>query len=209
MLSIFAMCCVLFFIGSSFGAAPAATIMPRYLVPLYTATPIIVHGLAGLWTEMRHRARFALGVCALIVVFIASISAPTLPPASPTAVAGAAPSPPPIDGLIRSLEAHKVRVVYTSYWLAYRITYESGEQVLGIPVKAALQLGQVRIPQDLEVAAHLSGNELAWVFDAGGGDEQAFRHVLRRRHVQAARLRWTTLAIYTSLSRALRAPVQL
>jgi hypothetical protein len=209
MLIIFAICCILFFVGSNFGAAPSSTIMPRYLVPLYTVMPVVVRGLAGPWTLLGQRAGLALGVCALIVACMASSTTPTLPSSSPTAVAGAAPSPPPIDGLLRLLAVHKVHVVYASYWLAYRVTYESSARMLGIPIRATLRLGQVRMPQDLKVAASFPSSALAWVFDQGSGDDRAFRQVLGRQHIQAARLRWTTLDIYVGLTRPVRAPVQL
>jgi hypothetical protein len=123
------------------------------------------------------------------------------------AVAGSALDAPPIDGLTKLLEARRVRIVYTSYWLAYRISFDTGERVLGIPVNGGLQLGQVRIPEYLDVAKRLRPEQVAWIFDARSGDEHAFRELLRRRNIGAVRTTWDTLIVYSGLTYPLLAPL--
>lgn len=148
-----------------------------------------------------------MAIGALIVLNVIAPGMASLPPAPATAVAGTMPDPPAIDGLVRLLEARGIRAAYASYWLAYRLTYESGGRVRGIPVRAASQLGFVRIPNDLAFAARLPAHALAWIFDSGSADERAFRLLLQRRLVRASSRRWATLTVYSGLSHPLRAPV--
>ena len=201
MLALFVLSCLLFFIGSSFGAARAATLMPRYLIPLYTAAPLVIDCFVPTGAGSRHwlLATGAVGVLLASGLLVATTT--SLPRASTTAVAGAALSPPPIDGLEKLLESRHVRVAYTGYWLANRLSFETHEQVLGLPILAVGQLGMVRIPAYLTIAASLPAQRLAWILTAGSHDDQVFRRLLRAEHITAARLPWEELVVYTGISR--------
>jgi len=201
MLALFVICCLLFFIGSSFGAARAATLMPRYLIPLYTAAPLVLDCFVPKGSGHRRRLLGAGAVVLLAACGIAVAATTALPRTSPTAVAGAALSPPPIDGLSELLESHRVRVAYTGYWLANRISFETHEHVLGLPIKAVGQLGMIRVPAYLTLATHVPAERLAWIFTVGSHDDRVFRRLLQTKHIAAARLTWEELVVYTGLSR--------
>jgi hypothetical protein len=200
-LALFVLSCLLFFVGTGFAAARAATLMPRYLTPLYTATPLVFDSLMPSRSNRRAWMPASLAVGLLLLFSVLTTVTASLPRASVTAVAGAALSPPPIDGLTHLLEAHQVHVAYASYWLANRISFETDERVLGVPVRAGRQLNQVRMPGYLVVAARLPADRIAWIFTAGTRDERAFGEQLRHRHIDATRLRWDELVIYTGFSR--------
>jgi hypothetical protein len=201
MLALFVLSCLLFFVGSNFGAARASTLMPRYLIPLYTAVPLVLDCFVPSGSGIRRRvlAAGAVGVLTACGILVATTT--SLPRASPTAVAGAALSPPPIDGLTKLLEAQRVQVAYTGYWLANRISFETDERVLGLPIKAVGQLGMIRVPAYLAVAARTPAKRLAWIFAAGSHDDRVFRRLLQIEHLTATRLRWEELVVYTGLSR--------
>ncbi|HVC81457.1 MAG TPA: glycosyltransferase family 39 protein [Chloroflexota bacterium] len=200
MLALFVLCCLLFFIGSSFGAARAATLMPRYLIPLYTAAPLVLDCFVPSGSGRRRRllAAGAVGTLAACGILVATTA--VLPRTSTTAVAGAALSPPPINGLTELLEAQRVRVAYTGYWLANRISFETRERVLGLPIKAVGQLGMIRMPAYLTLAARVPAERLAWIFASGSHDDQVFRHRLQAEHLTAALFPWEELVVYTDLS---------
>ncbi|MGH2408977.1 MAG: hypothetical protein ACRDGS_01285, partial [Chloroflexota bacterium] len=193
--------CLLFFVGSNFGAARAATLMPRYLIPLYTAAPLVLDCFVPRDSSARRRWLAAGAVGILTVSGILITTTTSLPRVSPTTVAGAALSPPQISGLTKLLESQRVRVAYTGYWLANRISFETDERVLGLPIKAVGQLGMIRVPAYLAVAAHAPAARLAWIFTAGSHDDRVFRRLLQGEHLTAARLRWEELVVYTGLAR--------
>lgn len=97
--------------------------------------------------------------------------------------------------LLRTLEANGVRHVWATYWIAYRITFESGERivaaepgsnrfgvragrVVGIGQEAARPAGNGRYaPYQLEVAR---SRDAAYVVTAAGNLEPVVRPALRR-----------------------------
>jgi hypothetical protein len=192
-LALFAVSCLLFFLLSHFGAMYTATRTPRYLLPLYTITPLVLDCLIP-------RRPGRLGT------WIAVLATGTLVTASLTITLATAPRGP-IAGLTRLLEAHHARVAYANdYWIVYRISFETHERVLAVGVGDNLRLGLVRTPSDLDMAARTPANRLAWIFFAGRpAGERNFRLLLQREHIRASRLRWADRTIYDSLSRPVRA----
>jgi hypothetical protein len=180
---------------SGFGAVPWATRLPRYLIPLYTATPLVLacfipHRPA--WTD-RWIAAVAVGALTLVGMLTTLSIEPR----------------PSIDAISGLLEARGVRVAYADYWLAGRIAFDTHERVVGIAVDDALGLGENRVPQYIDDAARTPARELAWAFQAGSMGEQRFRVLLHLRHTRASRVAAGGLDIYTALSRPLRAPAEL
>jgi len=193
-LALFALSCLLFFVLSRFGAEESSTSLPRYLLPLYTATPLIVDMLVP-----RVSGRRATGI-ALLSVGLLCVAGLTLTMDSP----GNERAQRPIAGLIRALQEDGVRAAYTNYWVAYRLSFESQERIVGLPVNGP-RLARMRIPGDLAAATRLPANHLAWIVYRDSPDERAFRHWLRRTHTRAHRVVWEGLVVYDHLSRPLRA----
>jgi hypothetical protein len=192
-LALFTLSCLLFFVGSHFGAVYLSTVKPYYLLPLYTATPLVLDILRARAARRRSLCVVAPATAALVVVS--------------TALTLAVPVRGSIAGLTRLLDERHVRIVYANdYWITYRIVFETHERVLGLGVRDDLRLGLVRLPSYLIAAAHTPADQLAWVFYRGRpAGERAFRRLLRRRHLHARRTAWGDRVIYDHLSRPVRA----
>jgi len=193
-LALFAASGLLFFMGTHFGAGDSAIDTARYLLPLYTATPLVVDLLVP-----RQPTRRATGATLLILAALVATNM-ALARAIPQDLAPRGP----VGGLIRALEAQGVRVVYTNYWISYQLTFESRGRVLSIPVNGS-RLARVRMLGDLAVAAATPGHGLAWAFAAGAPGARSFQRLLRRTRTRADHIRWANLVIYDHLSRPVRA----
>jgi len=193
-LALFAISCLLFFVLSRFGAGGSSTSLPRYLLPLYTVTPLIIDMLVP-----RVSGRRATGI-ALLSVGLLCVAGLALTMNSP----GNERAQRPIAGLVRVLQEDGVRAAYTTYWVAYRVSFESYGRIAGLPVNGP-RLARVRIPGDLTAAARLPANRLAWIVYRDSPGERAFRRRLRRTHTRAHRVVWEGLVVYDQLSRPLRA----
>jgi hypothetical protein len=206
-LALLAVSCLACFAFTRFGAEPWATRLPRYLLPLYTIAPLVLDRFIPRSSRpLRHLAPpIVVGLLLAAGLTITVAEAP--PPADPTAVAGVAFTAADIGGLDAMLERDGVRVVYTSYWLANRISFETRERIVGVSVRAAFQLAQNRLPSYLTVAARTPPAGLSWIFQAGSHDDLAFRALLRRAAAAAIRTSWGSLAVYTGFTRPLRAPL--
>jgi len=185
--------CLLCFALTHSGTGDSAIDTARYLFPLYTLTPFALH------LALPRRPRRAAPLLAALLIGGLLVAAVPLTLATPQTLAPRRP----IGALIRVLEARGVRVVYLNYWLAYQLSFESHERVLGIPVDG-LRLARVRVPGDLTVAARTPAGGLAWIFPAGSQGERRFRQLLARTRTRARRTRWANLAIYDHAARPLR-----
>jgi len=184
-LALFGISCLLFF-GIS-------TRTPRYLLPLYTLTPLVLDCLIP-----RRPRRLS--------TWIAVLATGALVTASLTITLTTAPRRP-IAGLTRRLETRHVRVAYANdYWIVYRISFETHERVLAVGVGDNSRLGLVRIPSYLDVAARTPANRLAWIFYAGrAAGERNFHLLLRRERIRASRVVWADRTIYDQFSQPVRA----
>jgi hypothetical protein len=189
-LALFMATCLLFFLFSGFGAMSWAVSLPRYLIPMYTLTPLVLDCFIPRHPKLLDRWLATLAVGVLIIASVAT-TLTTQPRAG-------------IAGLTQALEARHVRIAYTGYWLANRIAFETHERVLGVAVTDALALGQERVPAYVRVAARTPSAKVAWIFVAGSAGEQRFRRLMQRQGVHATRLTWDDQAVYVQLSRPLR-----
>jgi 4-amino-4-deoxy-L-arabinose transferase-like glycosyltransferase len=189
-LALFTATCLLFFLFSGFGAMSWAVSLPRYLIPMYTITPLVLDCFIPRHPKRLDRWLATLAVGVLIVAGVAT-TLTTQPRAG-------------ISGLTQLLEARHVRIAYTDYWLANRIAFETHERVLGVAVTDTLALGQERVPAYLPVAARTPAAKEAWIFVAGSAGEKRFRRLMQRRSIHATRLSWDGQAVYVQLSRPLR-----
>ena len=189
-LALFAATCLLFFLFSGFGAMSWAVSLPRYLIPMYTLTPLVLDCYIPRRPTPLDRWFATLAVGLLIATGVVT----TLTTEPRTG----------ISGLTQGLEARHVRIAYTEYWLANRIAFETHERVLGVAVTDTLALGQERVPAYLTVAAQTPAAKVAWIFVAGSAGEQGFRRLMQRQGIHATRLSWDDQAVYIHLSRPLR-----
>jgi hypothetical protein len=189
-LALFMATCLLFFLFSGFGAMSWAASLPRYLVPMYTVTPLVLDSFIPRRPTPLDRWLAMLAVGFLIVTGVVT----TLTTEPRTG----------ISALAQGLEARHVRIAYTEYWLANRIAFETHERVLGVAVTDTLALGQERVPAYLTVAVRTPAAKVGWIFVAGSAGEQRFRRLMQRQGIHATRLSWDDQAVYVRLSRPLR-----
>ncbi len=193
-LALFAISCLLFFVLSRFGAGASSTSLPRYLLPLYTITPLVVDMLVPRpW-------RRGTNSVALLTVGMLCLTGLTLTIESH----GNERARRSITGLIPVLRKEGVRTAYTNYWVAYRLSFESQGRIVGIPVNGS-RLARVRIAADLALADRTAANHLAWIVYRDSSGEHNLLRLLRRGHMHAHRVAWEGLVIYDHFSRPLRA----
>lgn len=103
---------------------------PRVLFPYYVLIPPL---LAVGWESWSHRGRFrVLAVTCAGILFFAHGSSIALAYRHISNTAGEATAS--LDSLESTLRRENVRRVYTDYWTAYRLTFESDEQIIAAPI---------------------------------------------------------------------------
>jgi hypothetical protein len=102
---------------------------PRFLFPFYVVVPPLVGAaLAGFWRR-RRTIPFAAGVLALACLDVASTMRARVSFRNvDNEVTG------PLDSLIRLSREAGVRRLYADYWTAYRVSFESREDVVATPI---------------------------------------------------------------------------
>jgi Dolichyl-phosphate-mannose-protein mannosyltransferase len=99
---------------------------PRYALPLYAAVPLAA---AVIWTVRdRSRTAFALILAGLLGLNIFSLATSNYRLSLPTSV-GESTAANRAD-LIEALRERGIDRIYTDYWLAYPIAFESGEAIV-------------------------------------------------------------------------------
>ena len=99
---------------------------PRYALPLYAAAPLAA---AIIWTvRERSRTAFALILAGLLGLNLFSLATSNYRLSLPTSV-GESTAANRAD-LIEALRERGIDRIYTDYWLAYPIAFESGEAIV-------------------------------------------------------------------------------
>ena len=102
---------------------------PRYLLPIAAVVPILVAALlAGIWRSGWPWTAATLGMALLAVNLAAHLLAPWT---------SAREAPRSLEPALAFLEARKIPVVATTYWIGPRLTFESGERVVAVPMRGA------------------------------------------------------------------------
>jgi hypothetical protein len=159
---------------------------PRYLLPLYSAVPLLALSIASRRLPRRAQALIVALLLTLNIYSVVSLEAQmTLPD---TAVGSTAENRVELTAFLleRALDR-----VYTDYWIAYPLAFESEETVL----PAVLSGGFDRyIPY-----AHLVSvfDNPAFVFIAGSREEQAFLGKLEERGGRAVREEVSVYSVYS------------
>ena len=155
---------------------------PRYLA---TLSPVLALLIGSTLTTPR---RAVLVLAAALTLSIAALAEMDRHDLSAIRTEGVA-VPNDIGPLLRMLAAHGVEHAYASYWVAWRITFESGERIVGAPsnhLRARVRGGRVdphdeglgRYPPYYERAQQ--DPDAAHVFLAGGDVEPKVRPLLDR-----------------------------
>lgn len=137
------------------------------------AAPFLVLLLARAFSARLWMALAVLGVALAGTVAGLAAMRPYVEPYAPDLQ-------PPVSlaPLVHSLESHHETRVFTDYWLAYRLSFETRERVIATPATASRYE-----PYDRKVR---TSPRQAWVFVAGSKALDTFRAVLDERHVATA-----------------------
>jgi hypothetical protein len=100
---------------------------PRYLLPIGAVLPLFLAALlAAIWRTGWRAAATALGIAIVAVNLAGQIRAPWTAPRE---------APVSLEPALAFFEARGIPVVATSYWIGMRLTFESGERVVGVPLR--------------------------------------------------------------------------
>ncbi len=100
---------------------------PRYLLPIAAVVPLYLAALlAALWRRGWRRGATALGAMVLAVNLAGQLLAPWITPRE---------APASLEPALAFFAARGIPIVATSYWIGPRLSFESGERVVGVPLR--------------------------------------------------------------------------
>jgi hypothetical protein len=169
----------LLFALSPFSLSPDAVRYFSYLVPC------VALGLG--WLLTRHGAALAAGtfVCILLLASgLAGIDAYSRRPACWEEV-----RPPDLGPLVAELDARGIDALVAEYWLAYRVTFETGGRIVATPNDRIRHLPSYRAVADAGFTAY------AFLANAGP-EERVFVDLARDRGVDIERVRAGDVRLY-------------
>lgn len=168
------------FLTSSWGAEQWSGSQPRYLLPVYTALPLIVRALLPLRPSGRHWAAAALAAVALCAGTV-YVNATAFPREDLGPLAG-------------TLRSHGITALYGDYWLVYPVIYESEEYLSGAAVNDDLSKGRNRYSPYLRAAA--ASRNYAWVVQTGSARQRSVLACLTLLHSRFSEFTWRDQTIY-------------
>lgn len=158
---------------------------PRYLLPVATAMPLVVAAwLAGLWQLGWRAAAAVLGAAILAANLAGHLLAPWT---------AAREAPASLADAVAFLEARRIPVVATTYWIGPRLSFESGERVIGVALRDAPD----RYPPYSARARR--EDRLAYAFLPGTADVGAVERKLAALGMQHAQARVSDLVVLHDL----------
>jgi hypothetical protein len=172
------------FLSSGWGGEAWSATEPRYLLPLYTALPLLVR--VGLPRVIRP-------------VHWSVAAAVTMALCGGTVWVNAAAAPrPDFSPLAALLQTNRVRAVYGDYWTVVPLTYLSGERMVGVAVDDDLgNLHNNRYSPYPRAAA--ATPHFAWVVQAGSVRQKSVLACLAQFGKQYTTLRWENQVIYLKI----------
>jgi hypothetical protein len=172
------------YLVSSWSGAVWSATAPRYLLPLYTLTPLAARAL---FPADATRLRLIWGVIVALLLMGANLL-----------VSGSAPPLQRLQPIATRLLALGVRSVDGDYWIVYRLAWISNERLVPVVVTPTRRLGLNRYPPYLMLASRASPG--AWVLPAGSHTERVLRACLRRHRREYRRFDFDGLVIYAPLA---------
>jgi hypothetical protein len=180
--------CFLFLVGAAIWSKRYLPGEPRLLFPYYVLVPPAV-GVG--FEEMRRRrlGRFAAPVCGGLLLFAhaSSIAVEYRHVQNTDTEATAA-----LDDLEQALRREGVRHVYTDYWTAYRLAFESNEEIIAAPIPGDEAVRYV--PYQEQVAADSSA-----AIVIRGPRDLCLTEYLRERALSFRRVFVSPFAVFTRL----------
>jgi 4-amino-4-deoxy-L-arabinose transferase-like glycosyltransferase len=161
---------------------------PRYAMAYYALTPALIGasltGDAGTSSARRWRT---VAAAVLLVVHGASLVAAKVNFANEDGRVTGDLAP-----LVRQLEATGVRDVYANYWTAYRLAFESGEEVIATPLTGDEPVRHERYREEVDGAADPAVVLL-------GRRDRCFAAYLREKGIPFRRDQVDAFGVYTDL----------
>lgn len=156
-----------------YAAAPYAWLItePRYLVFL---GPVLALTLVAAGGSARGGMAVACALGALAAVGVVQLARQDPPVVAFEGVG----MPTDVEPVLRVLEEHELRHAYASYWIAWRIVFETDEETIAVPkAPAGRPDEQGRYPRFYARVA--AAHRVAHVFPRGSNRERAMRAELR------------------------------
>ena len=122
------------------------------------AAPFLALALCGVSSHIRYWAPLTL--VALAITFSGFTYIPLSPDVAP---------------LVRTLDQHGISGVVANYWVAYRLSFLTGERIVALPYHDS------RYPAYATKVR--SGPSVAYVFESGSPEEDAFVHTLQAQRI--------------------------
>ncbi|MGI5835720.1 MAG: hypothetical protein ACOX87_04400 [Chloroflexota bacterium] len=159
---------------------------PRYLLPLYSAVPLLVMRFS--WSRSPWRYLSRLIAVAIVAINLYSITALDPKLNLPDTAVGSTQSNR--SELVEFLLSRGVNHIYTDYWLAYPLAFESEEQIIPSVISGGFNR---YIPY-----AHLVSvaPNPAFVFITDSSEERSFLTKLMERQVEAESHRVAIYSVY-------------
>ncbi len=170
------------YLGTGWGGEQWSGSQPRYLLPLYSAVPLIIRLCMPLTRKPWH---WAVAWIAVVGIAGAGIAVNT------TSFARSDVAP-----LGVMLEDNRIRAVYGDYWLVYPLTLSSSEQVVGVAVNDNLSKGLLSNRYSPYLRAAASTTDFAWIASRASAREASILRCLTRLRSRYTVLRWRDQVIY-------------
>jgi len=141
---------VVLFVFPFLFAIPKAShyvVEPRYGLML---TPVVTLLLASLLVNRARRVGALVGAVLLAILTVAALL--DVADRNPMLVDL---SPPPLEDLEETLDAAGVDRVFADYWIAYPLTFETGERIVGTPVDAVRSAQFDRIVREADPSTYV------------------------------------------------------
>ncbi|HWE61734.1 MAG TPA: hypothetical protein VHB98_08490 [Chloroflexota bacterium] len=155
------------YLFSTWGSSSWSATEPRYLLPLFTLTPLLIRALFPP-NPSRRRRLYGAAVAAIML-------------AGGLAANASAPRVADVQRLATYLQARGDDAVYGDYWLVYRLAFVSNERLIPVVLRPPLRLGLNRYLPYLQ--AGLRARRVAWGVQANSVTEHALLRCLERHHI--------------------------
>ena len=169
------------FLTSSWGAEQWSATQPRYLLPVYTALPLIVR--LALPSRIRPWRWVAAGMVAAVLCACALW------------VNSTAGSRQDLSSVARMLTERGIQTVYGDYWTVIPLTYLSQERVIGVAVRDDLgDLRNNRYSPYLRAAA--AARHVAWLVQTGSARQRGVAACFQQLHARYVVVRLGDQVLY-------------